>query len=360
MYQSSQRPPRELEFFARKVAIVVAFALGLALLWHVRQIIILVFIAAVLAAGIAPAVHRVRVRGRYYLHRNIRRGTAVAIVYLPFLVLVVSIALLVLPQLINDWRGLSAQLPQLIEQNILRPLEKHVPVGPIREAIENGPEIEQSSLFVYVRSAATAVGAIVAILFMVAYMLIDAQRLRNLILLIYPPEQRGGRRRTLNRIASRMSSWLAGQLILSLIIGVSTFVALLILRIPYALPLAILAAVGELIPVLGPILGAIPALAIAILQSPWQFWSVLAFAILLQKFENLFIAPRVMGKAVSISPLAVVVAFMIGGSLLGIIGAIMAIPVAAIVQVAFNEVFVEKRERRLDVDRAGTLLRRVD
>jgi len=157
----------------------------------------------------------------------------------------------------------------------------------------------------------------------------------------------------------RMSSWLSGQLILAVIIGVATFVWLLLLRLPYALPLAILATLGEMVPVIGPILGTTPALAIALLHSRWQFWAMLLFAVLLQKFENLFIAPRVISRKVSISPLAVFIAFLIGASLLGIVGAIMAIPVAAIAQVAFDEAFVARRERRLDIDRAGTLRRRL-
>ena len=171
---------------------------------------------------------------------------------------------------------------------------------------------------------------------------------------------RGERRRVLMRVAKRMSSWLSAQLLLSTIIGVTTFAGLVALRIPYALPLAIIAAIGELIPAIGPTVGAIPVLAIALLQSRWQFWSYLAFAVVLQKAENLFIVPRVMARKVSISPLAVFIAFMIGASLLGIVGAILAIPVAAIAQVAFDEAFVSRRERRQDLDRAGTLLRKAD
>ena len=162
----------------------------------------------------------------------------------------------------------------------------------------------------------------------------------------------------LNRMASRMSSWLAGQLVLSGIMGVATFIGLLLLRIPFALPLAILAMLGEMVPVLGPILGAMPALAIAVLHSRWQFWSVLIMAIVFQKIENLVIAPRVMSRKVSISPLAVFIAFMMGATILGIVGAIMAIPAAAIVQVTFDELFVQRRERRQDLVRAGTLTRR--
>ena len=104
-------------------------------------------------------------------------------------------------------------------------------------------------------------------------------------------------------------------------LGVTSFIAFASLRVPYALPLAILAAVGELIPLIGPTIGAIPALAMALLHSRWQFWSVLAFAVVLQKAENLFIVPRVMSKKVSLSPLAVVIAFMVGASLLGVLAA---------------------------------------
>ncbi|HEX9983328.1 MAG TPA: AI-2E family transporter [Thermoanaerobaculia bacterium] len=356
------RPERsgELALFTRKVAVVAAVCITLGIFWLVRDILLLVFIAAVLAAGIAPAVRRVRAMYRYWFRRRLPRGTAVMIVYLPFLIGVLMVSLLIIPRLISETSALAQHLPALIEQNILKPMERHIPVGMIRDQLNNGVEMPRARVFLYVRSAGRAVASVMAILFMIAYMLIDAERLRNLMLLIYPPEVRGERRRTMTRMGKRMSSWLSGQLLLSLIIGVSTFVGLLLLRVPYALPLAILAAIGELVPVLGPTVGAIPALAIALLHSPWQFWSVLVFAIVLQKVENLFIVPRVMSSKVSVSPLAIFIAFMMGASLLGIVGAILAVPLAAILQVTFEEAFVRRRERRQDVDRAGTLLRRVD
>jgi len=126
------------------------------------------------------------------------------------------------------------------------------------------------------------------------------------------------------------------------------------------LPLAILAMVGELVPVIGPIVGTAPSLVIALLHSRWQFWSVLIAAIVLQKLENFIVAPRVMSRKVSISPLSAFIAFMIGGALLGIVGAIIAIPAAAVIQVAFDEMFVVQRERRHDLERAGTLMKRRD
>src|SRR5258708_5926426 len=92
----------ELGVFARKTAIVLAFVAGTALLWAVRHVLILVFIAAVIAAGIAPVVHRVRVIGRHWLGRNVPRGTAVLIVYFPFAILVVLLAAVLVPRLIAD------------------------------------------------------------------------------------------------------------------------------------------------------------------------------------------------------------------------------------------------------------------
>jgi predicted PurR-regulated permease PerM len=339
--------------------VVIAAAILVAILWAARPVLILIFIAGVLAAGISPAVRRVRVWWRFIFDRNLPRSWAVLIVYLPFLAIAVSLLVFMVPHLIVDMRALSEQLPALIDKNVLTPLEHYIPMNGVREYLNGGGiNVPRSRVVLYVKNAATAIAEFVAVLFMVGYMLVDAHRLRNLALLFYPPEVRADRRATMNRMAKRMSSWLGGQLILSGIIGVATFIGLLVLRVPYALPLAIFATFGEMVPVIGPIVGTAPALAIAILQSRWQFWSVLLMAIVLQKLENFFIAPRVMSRKVEISPLAVFIAFMIGAAVLGIIGALMAIPVAAIMQVAFEEAFVEPRERRHDLARAGTLTKR--
>ena len=348
----------ELELFAKKAGIVAAILVLIILLWAAREIVILVFIAAVLAAGISPAVHRVRVLGRHFLKRNLSRGSAVMIVYLPFLCLALGLVFIMVPMLISDFKALSAQLPELLEKNVLTPLERYIPMGGVRNYVSGGVSVPRSSVVLYIRNAASVIASVVAVLFMIVYMLIDAHRLRNMILLFYPPEVRAQRRATMRRISDRMSSWLMAQIILSAMMGAAIFVTLLVLRLPYALPLAIFATVGEMVPVIGPIVGTAPALAIALLHSRWQFWSVLIIAVVLQKVENFFVVPRLMSKKVAISPLAVFIAFMTGAALLGIVGAIMAIPIAAIVQVAFEEVFVQKRERRSDIERAGTLKRR--
>ncbi|HVT43779.1 MAG TPA: AI-2E family transporter [Thermoanaerobaculia bacterium] len=345
--------------FAKKAAIVFGFAVGLLLLWWVRRIVVIILIAAILAAGIAPIVKRVQVLVRRYMHRRISRGAAVLVVYFPFLIIAVLVVALVLPRLMVESKELMVQLPPLIEEKIVKPLGKYLPIDQMRQLVESNADLALADLpiFGYVKSVVHLVAATVAVLFLIVYMLIDAARLRNLFLLFYPAEVRFQKRRMMIRMARRMSYWLSGQILLATIVGTATFIGLVLLGVPYAAPLAFLAAFGEMIPIIGPVLGAVPAVIVALFQSTWQFWSVLALAILIQQVENYFLVPRILGKRISVSPLAVFIAFMIGGSLLGIVGAVLAIPVSAIVQVAFEEAFIRPRERRRDFERAGTLLK---
>ena len=125
-----------------------------------REVLILVFIAAVLAAGISPAVHRVRVLGRYRLHRNISRGAAAVIVYFPFLLLVILLAVLMVPRLIGETRALNAQLPALIEHNLLTPLQRYFPIGAVREYLKDGVTLPRGHVFGYVRGAATVIALV--------------------------------------------------------------------------------------------------------------------------------------------------------------------------------------------------------
>jgi predicted PurR-regulated permease PerM len=341
--------------FRKKIAMVVLVAGFLILLWYTRRIVLLMFIAAVLAAGIAPAVRRVQVWFRMHTRWRVPRVVAVLLVYFPFLGGAVLVSALGLPYVIAELQELGKVLPRLIDEQLLDPLRRFLPVDEIQKALFAAAG--EAPLFGYLVGAVTLVTSIVVILALIVYMLMDAERLRNLFLLYFPPDERAQKRRLIRRVSRRMSSWLAGQMILGLMVGTATFIGLVLLGVPYALPLAIFAAFGELIPIVGPIVSAVPALAIALIEGPWQFWAVLALFIVIQQVENYVLVPRVMGKKVSVSPLAVFVAFLIGATLLGIVGAIIAVPAVAIVQVLFEEMFVTRRERRLDSARPGTLKR---
>src|SRR6202030_3187435 len=114
-------------------------------------------------------------------------------------------------------------LPALLERNVFTPLEHYLPMSGVRDFLSGGVTMPRSRVVLFVKNAMTGVASFIAVLFMIGYMLIDAQRLRNVVLLFYPPDVRAERRATMIRMAKRMSSWLGGQLILSGIMGVATF-----------------------------------------------------------------------------------------------------------------------------------------
>ncbi len=135
----------------------------------------------------------------------------------------------------------------------------------------------------------------------------------------------------MGRIELKLGGWLRGQIILMLIIGISTYIGLTLLGVEYALALAVIAGILEIVPIIGPILSAIPALIVAFTVSPIAGFGVIGLYILIQQLENHLVVPKVMQKAVGFNPLVTIIVLMIGGNLLGLMGAILAIPIAIVV-----------------------------
>ncbi len=139
-----------------------------------------------------------------------------------------------------------------------------------------------------------------------------------------------------------MGGWLIGQVELSLVIGVVVYLGLTVLGVQGALLLAVVAAVGEAIPIVGPVLSAIPAVIVALTQSPLLALATAIMYLVVQQLENNLLVPKIMERAVAIHPLAVIIALIIGGELLGIGGALVAVPVAAALAVILDELRWER------------------
>jgi predicted PurR-regulated permease PerM len=138
-------------------------------------------------------------------------------------------------------------------------------------------------------------------------------------------------------ITVKVSAWLGGQLVLGAIIGTSSALGLWVLGVPFFYVLALISGIGELIPVVGPILSAIPAVAVAATVSLQKALIVIIFFIVQQQVENHVLVPKIMSRQVGVSAVTVIVSLLIGGKLLGIVGAILAVPTAAIIQVLYLE-----------------------
>jgi predicted PurR-regulated permease PerM len=141
----------------------------------------------------------------------------------------------------------------------------------------------------------------------------------------------------IDKIQKKMGQWVLGQLILSLSIFVVTFIGLSLLHVKYALFLAMLAGLLEVIPYIGPVLSAVPAIFFAIIQSPTLGVAVLVLYILVQKAEGYILVPKIMQKKVGVSPLVVLVAILVGFKLGGILGLLLAVPLAGAITVVIQE-----------------------
>src|SRR5262249_41448653 len=162
---------------------------------------------------------------------------------------------------------------------------------------------------------------------------------------LFPAERRPRVDDACRRVSSKVSAWLRGQILLGGIIGATAALGLFLLGVPYFYVLALIAGIGELVPMVGPLLAAIPAIAVALTVSPALALGVTVFYILQQQFENHVLVPKVMERQVGVNAAVVVIALLIGGSLLGIVGAILAVPTAAILQVLFEELAPDGAER---------------
>ena len=140
----------------------------------------------------------------------------------------------------------------------------------------------------------------------------------------------------LQEIDDKLGSWLRGQLVLCFAIGFATWVALTLLGMEYALPLAVIAGILEILPTLGPTLSAVPAVIVALTISPALALSVVIAFIIIQQFENSFLVPKVMQRAVGLNPVIVIISIMIGGNLMGVMGALLAIPFVSLLFVLFR------------------------
>jgi predicted PurR-regulated permease PerM len=178
---------------------------------------------------------------------------------------------------------------------------------------------------------------LVTILVLAFYLLVDSGGLVNVFVRLFPRENRAQVQVACRRVTNKVSAWLGGQLLLAGIIGGTAALGLYLMGIPFFYVLALISAIGEMIPIVGPILSSVPAIAVALSVKPALALGVIAFFFAQQQLENHILVPRIMQRQVGISAVFVIIALLIGGSLLGVIGAILAVPTAAILQVVFEE-----------------------
>jgi predicted PurR-regulated permease PerM len=323
---------------------VVLAALAVLLLWalyQVRQVLLLIYISAVFAIGFAPIV-RVVERQRMVGTRRLPRWLAILTIYVVIIATLAGVLMATLRPLIQQGRALVERAPQMLAQGQQYLVDRGWLSHPItlEEAVARAPGVggdTMGTVMSAVFGIAGGVFGVITILILTFYILVEAESIFDRFVRLFPRQQRKRVGIVSREISGKVSAWLGGQLLLGAIIGTTATIGLWLLGVPYFFVLGVIAGIGELIPMVGPILSAIPAIAVALTVSPGKALAVLAFFVLQQQFENHILVPKVMQRQVGVSPVMVIVALLIGGSLLGIVGALLAVPTAAAIHVVFEE-----------------------
>ena len=313
----------------------MAFGLYLA-----RQALLLIYLSALIAIGLAPLVRLLERRG-LWRGGAMPRWVAVGVVYLAGGMVGIGVLLLVVPTLIAQAQDLARNLPGLVHDAqrwlIARGLlVRELTVGEVMRETPGATD----AVGALVLTLWTLVGGIVGVVTIVVlsfYFLVETDALFGAFIRSFPRHRRIRVRAISHQITAKVSAWLNGQMMVAGIVGATAAVGLFLLGVPYFYVLAVIAAVGELIPLLGPVLAAVPGIAVACLISWKLALATGAFYLVQQQIENHVIVPRLMSSQVGLSSVAVIVAFLVGASVFGLIGAILAVPTAAIVQVLFFE-----------------------
>jgi predicted PurR-regulated permease PerM len=320
------------------LALGVAVVAGLLLIAYAAiNVIILVFIAIILASGLQPFI--AWARG----HLPIARGATILLVYGLFLAVVVGMAIVVLPAALSELERTITSLPPFFD----RAKEWAASIRPVALArglttlIEAGSRAVQPSTVAPAPGQVVQVGltvaesltSVVTLLTVVFFWLTEHARLQRYALAFVGEERRGRARRLWNAAETRLGMWVRGQLILMGSIGIATSIAYTLLGVPAALLLGLIAALAEAIPIVGPLLGAIPAIVVAATVSPELALAVAGVYLVLQLIEGNVLVPLVMRNTVGVSPFLVILSVLIGGAAGGVLGALLAVPIAAATEV---------------------------
>lgn len=300
-------------------------------IYYLRDIILLFFVVIILAVAFRPIANR--------WSRKIGRVTAVFLLLLIFIALLALLIYVIVPPLITEFTALIKALPDLIaSMNKVPIINTYLPSlqENLKQISFNPSRISQNFLSLTV-NVFGALFAIVTILVLTVYMLLEKNGLSYIVMSLFPPDKYEAIISVTKKITDKVGNWFRGQLLLCLTIGVLDFIILIILGVPYALPLALIAGVLEIVPTIGPIISGIIAVLVALTVSPLVAIIAIILFILIQQLENSYLVPKIMQKAVGLSPVIIILAILIGAKIFGVIGALLAVPIAASFSVIIQE-----------------------
>ncbi len=334
-------PPHMITISSWTVLKVLLILISIALLWFLRDVVAILFMALLLAALIDPFAE-------WFAKRHVPRAAAVIIVYVILLLLAALVLLLIIPPLIvqvtqlvsnfaSTYETATKSIGQFQAWSVQYGLGENFQAS--LKTLQDGVTKSVTGLFSTITGFVGGVATAVLVAVLAFYMVVEENTARRFFKSLAPEEYQPFLSNLFSKMQKRIGSWLRGQIVLGLVVGSAMYLGLIILHVPYALVLGIIAGLLEVIPYAGPIISAIPIAIIAFSVAPLKgvFALILVFAV--QQLENNFLVPKIMQKATGLNPIVSIVALLIGIKLGGVLGAILAIPLAAVLSVLLEELF---------------------
>ncbi len=333
---------------------IVIVLVVLAMVYILSDILALVFASLVFAAAISPLIDRMQ---RY----RFPRWVTVVLVYIIFLGILTAVIYLLVPLVVNEIQSISANLPSYYDQlvSMFKSFEQSSPDNAVLNNLQNFLTSAEDQLGQMAGSLFSTAGnvfggllSLVVFLVITFYMLVEESGVKRLIHSIVPTQYQPYLVQLVNRIQQKLGHWLRGQLILCVIVGLLVYIGLTILGVKYALILAIIAGLLEFVPIIGPFLAGVPAVVLTATstQSIFKVFLVVLLYLLVQILENYLIYPKVMQKSVGLNPVIIIIAMLIGAKLVGIIGVVLAVPIATILSIILKDVFNMRADKETQLE----------
>ena len=315
----------------------VFILLAVFFLYLIRDILMIVFVAVVVASAVNGPVS-------WLQRRKVPRLLGVIFIYLIFLLFLALVVTLIFPPLAEQVKVLAVTFPEFMEEVGLSVQElwgKYQTEGNLQNILNRVSEVLAESTSNVLGTIIGLFGGLfsaVVILVISFYLAVQEKGVKRFFVSLTPSEHQHYLSDLIERIQAKIGGWLRGQLLLMLIVGLLTFIGLSLLGVKYALTLALVAALLEIVPYIGPIIASIPAVILAFLQAPVLALLVLVLYIVIQQIENYIIVPQVMRRTVGLSPIVIIIVMLIGAKLSGVLGIVLAVPLAAAVAEFFKDI----------------------
>jgi predicted PurR-regulated permease PerM len=352
MLPAQDRRPVPVRTIMVTIALVLATGIGIWMTLHLAKILAYILVALFFAVILSPPVNFLEQR------LKVRRGIAALLIFLIGFAALGGMMYAFVKPIVDQTQKFVDDLPSYVDDakagrgtigHLVKKYNIDTWVEENQKRLEDARNTAGKKIPTVLRSVGNAVVALVTVLVLAVLMLLEGPGIQRgfleLVDVPHAPKRRERVRRVATDAARAVTGYMAGNLLISIIAGTATFVFLLIIGVPFRGVLALWVAFADLIPLVGATLGAVPAVFVAFLHSPLAGFLTIGFFVLYQQFENHVLQVTIMARTVDLNPLAVLISVLVGVELFGILGALLAIPVAGVIQVIARDIYDERRGR---------------